>query len=281
MGEEVVEKQILEEKMIGKDELHFVLVHGIGGGAWCWYKLRCLLENSGGCKVTCLDLKASGIDPADANSVLSFDDYNKPLIDFLASLPHNQQVILVGHSAGGLSVTDASHKFPQKISLAIYVSATMLKTGFNSEQDIKDGVPDLSDFGEVFEVYDAVFGLGLTETPTSLLVKKEFQREIIYQMSPCEDSTLAAMLLRPGPIKALLNARFQEGEDDVERIPRIYIRSMHDNVVKPVQQDAMIKRWPAAAVYTLECDHSPFFSAPFMLSGLLLRAATSLGMLKY
>nr|GMD57703.1 methylesterase 17 [Ipomoea batatas] len=81
--------------MIGKDEAHFVLVHGIGGGAWCWYKLRCLLENSGGCKVTCLDLKASGVDPADANSVLSFDDYNKPLIDFLASLPHNQQASLI------------------------------------------------------------------------------------------------------------------------------------------------------------------------------------------
>lgn len=97
MGEEAVEKQILEEKMIGKDEdekPHFVLVHGIGGGAWCWYKLRCLLENSGGCKVTCLDLKASGTDPADANSVLSFDDYNKPLIDFLAALPHNQQASL-------------------------------------------------------------------------------------------------------------------------------------------------------------------------------------------
>nr|GMD25659.1 methylesterase 17-like [Ipomoea batatas]GME19301.1 methylesterase 17-like [Ipomoea batatas]GME20778.1 methylesterase 17-like [Ipomoea batatas] len=89
------------------------------------------------------------------------------------------------------------------------------------------------------------------------------------------------MLLRPGPIKALLNARFQEGEDDVERVPRVYIRATRDNVVKPAQQDAMIKRWPPAEVYTLECDHSPYFSAPFMLSGLLLKAATSLGMLKY
>ena len=48
------------------------------------------------------------------------------------------QVILVGHSAGGLSLTDATHKFAKKISLAIYISATMLKTGFWTDQDIKE-----------------------------------------------------------------------------------------------------------------------------------------------
>lgn len=44
----------------------------------------------------------------------------------------------MGHSAGGLSVTQATHKFPNKISLAVYVAATMLKNGVLTEQDIKD-----------------------------------------------------------------------------------------------------------------------------------------------
>lgn len=48
------------------------------------------------------------------------------------------QVILVGHSAGGLSLTDAIHKFAKKISLAVYVAATMLKTGYVTKEDIKD-----------------------------------------------------------------------------------------------------------------------------------------------
>lgn len=48
------------------------------------------------------------------------------------------QVILVGHSAGGLSLTDSTHKFGKKIRLAIYLGATMLKTGFCTEQDVKD-----------------------------------------------------------------------------------------------------------------------------------------------
>ncbi|CAI0430231.1 unnamed protein product [Linum tenue] len=34
---------------------HFVLVHGVGHGSWCWYKIRTLLESSGNCRVSCVD----------------------------------------------------------------------------------------------------------------------------------------------------------------------------------------------------------------------------------
>ncbi|KAL6980886.1 Methylesterase 17 [Sarracenia purpurea var. burkii] len=247
---------------------HFVLVHGISGGSWCWYKIRCLLENSG-YKVSCIDLKGAGIDRSDAQSILSFEEYNQPFMEFMSVLPDTEKVILVGHSAGGLSLTDAIHKFAKKISLAIYLGATMLKTGFWTEQDVKDGVPDLSEFGDVYELG---FGFGHDQPPTSALIKKEFQREIIYQMSPQEDSTLAAMLLRPGPIKALASARFADGRD-ADKVSRVYIKTTHDRVLKPEQQEAMIKRWPPAEVYALESDHSPFFSSPFLLFGLLVKAA--------
>ncbi|KAI9102216.1 hypothetical protein K1719_023726 [Acacia pycnantha] len=226
------------------------------------------MENSG-YKVSCVDLKSSGIDRSDADSVLFFDDYNKPLMDFMSALAENEQVILVGHSAGGLSITQASHKFPKKIRLAVYVAATMLKLGVRTDEDLKDGVPDLSEFGDVYEFG---FGQGQDKPPTSALVKKEFQRKIIYPLSPYEDSTLAAMLLRPGPIQALTSARFTE-EGEVEKVPRVFIKTMQDKVVKPEQQDAMIKRWPPSTVYKLDTDHSPFFSAPFLLSGILVEAA--------
>lgn len=252
---------------------HFVLVHGVSGGGWCWYKVRCLMENSG-YKVTCIDLKSAGVDQSDAKTILSFEDYNKPLMDFMSALQQSDhKVILVGHSAGGLSVTAATHKFARKISLSVYVAATMLQTGYITPQDLKDGIPDLSEFGDA---YDVEFGLGADQPPTSAVVKKELQRKIIYHMSPPEDSTLAAMLLRPGPIKALLSARFLEDDENVaDKVPRIYIKTTDDRVVKPEQQDAMIKRWPPAQVYVLESDHSPFFSTPFLLFGLLIKAATS------
>ncbi|KAI3778066.1 hypothetical protein L2E82_07064 [Cichorium intybus] len=252
---------------------HFVLIHGISGGSWCWYKLKSMMYNSG-YMVTCIDLKGAGIHPSDPNTVLSFDEYNQPLLHFLSSLPPHQKVILVGHSAGGLSVTQATRKFPNKISLAVYVAATMLKNGLLTEQDIKDGVPDLSEYGDAF---DLEFGLGVNQPPTTATIKKELQRKILYHMSPPEDYTLASMLLRPGPIYALLNAQFPEISEGVEKVPRVYIKTMYDRVVKPEQQDSMISKWPPSHVYSLESDHSPNFSSPFALFGLLVKVAASIG----
>ncbi|KAJ9160490.1 hypothetical protein P3X46_025888 [Hevea brasiliensis] len=273
MVEEAINTRVENTALSSKP--HFVLVHGIGGGSWCWYKIRCLMEDSG-YKVSCVDLKGAGIDQADANSILNFDDYNKPLMDFISSLPDNEQVILVGHSAGGLSITQATHKLAKKIRLAVYLAATMLKLGFWTDQDIQDGVPDLSSFGNVYELG---FGLGCDHPPTSAIVKKEFQRQIIYQMSPQEDSTLASMLLRPGPILALQRAQFKEEDDNngIDTVRHVYIKTMHDHVIKPQQQEAMIKRWPPSEVFVLESDHSPFFSSPFVLFGLLVKAAASVG----
>ncbi|MBA0596129.1 hypothetical protein Gorai_012965, partial [Gossypium raimondii] len=135
--EEEVTMSMTEKETAAMNNPHFVLVHGLGGGAWCWYRIKCLMEISG-YKVSCIDLKGAGTDRSDANSIVSFDDYNKPLMDFMSALPHSEQVILVGHSAGGLSVTQATHKFANKIRLAVYVAATMLKSGFLTDQDTKD-----------------------------------------------------------------------------------------------------------------------------------------------
>ncbi|KAF6143022.1 hypothetical protein GIB67_041090 [Kingdonia uniflora] len=259
----------MSQKSENSTKLHFILVHGIGGGGWCWYKIRCLLEKSG-YKVSCPDLKSAGIDSTDPNSVLTFEDYNSPLIDLLSSLAEEEKVVLVGHSAGGVSLTHAIHIFGKKnIHLAIYVGATMLRSGFRTQQDIIDAVPDLSEFGE--NIYDFEFGMGQDQPPTSTVIKKEFQREIIYQMSPLEDCSLASMLVKPGAVRALQGAQFGEGEG-VDEVKRVYIKTMHDRMLKPTQQDAMIKRWAPADVFVVESDHSPNFSAPFELFNLLIKA---------
>jgi hypothetical protein len=80
------------DEQAGLPNLHFVLVHGVCHGAWCWYKIRCLMEKSGH-KVTCLDLKSAGIDQSNPNTILTFDEYNAPpLTRFLSNLPDNEKV---------------------------------------------------------------------------------------------------------------------------------------------------------------------------------------------
>jgi hypothetical protein len=45
------------------------------------------------------------------------------------------------------------------------------------------GKPDLSSFGNVNEIE---YGMGPDEPPTSVKIKEQFQRQILYNMSPKE-----------------------------------------------------------------------------------------------
>lgn len=86
--------KIKEDKTHSSMTSHFVMVHGASHGAWCWFKVRALLETSG-YKVTCLDLTSAGIDRTDPNTVLTLEEYNKPLVNLLHNLPHNEKVELL------------------------------------------------------------------------------------------------------------------------------------------------------------------------------------------
>ncbi|XP_020522497.1 methylesterase 17-like isoform X2 [Amborella trichopoda] len=205
---------------------HVVLVHGVCHGAWCWYKIASLLKNSG-FKVTAVDLGGAGINPKNADSIVSFEEYNKPLIDLILTIPEDEKIILVGHSAGGLSLTHATHVFGKsKISLCIYITAAMLRNGFKTDEDL-------------------------------------------------QDCTLASMLLKPGPLMALLTAKFEgENSGEVDKVNRVYIKTTKDEVLKLENQELLIKKWPPNEVMSIDTDHSPFFSKPKELHNLLIKAST-------
>lgn len=70
---------------------HFVLVHGGGFGAWCWYKTIALLEEAG-FRVSAIDLTGSGIHSFDTNEITSLSQYVKPLTDFLEKSTDGEKV---------------------------------------------------------------------------------------------------------------------------------------------------------------------------------------------
>jgi polyneuridine-aldehyde esterase len=111
-----------------KRKQHFVLVHGSCHGAWCWYKVKPLLEAVGH-RVTAVDLAASGIDTTRSiTDIPTCEQYSEPLTKLLTSLPNDEKVVLVGHSFGGLNLAIAMEKFPEKISVAVFLTAFMPDT---------------------------------------------------------------------------------------------------------------------------------------------------------
>ena len=55
-------------------------------------------------------------------------EYSQPLLEMMATLPPNEKVILVGHSLGGLNLAVAMEKFPEKVSVAVFLTAFMPDT---------------------------------------------------------------------------------------------------------------------------------------------------------
>jgi alpha-beta hydrolase superfamily lysophospholipase len=107
---------------------HFILLHGLAHGAWCWYKVVAQLRAAGH-RATALDMAASGVHPARLHEVASFEDYSRPLLDAVAASPDSDRLVLVGHSLGGLSVALAMEWFPGKVAAAVFLAASMPRVG--------------------------------------------------------------------------------------------------------------------------------------------------------
>ncbi|PWZ29888.1 Esterase PIR7B [Zea mays] len=110
---------------------HFILLHGLAHGAWCWYKVVAQLRAAGH-RATALDMAASGVHPARLHEVASFEDYSRPLLDAVAASPDSDRLVLVGHSLGGLSVALAMEWFPGK---DLELAKLLVRPGFQFMDD--------------------------------------------------------------------------------------------------------------------------------------------------
>ncbi|XP_020235830.2 methylesterase 3 [Cajanus cajan] len=253
---------------------HFVLVHGALHGAWCWYKVATHLKSSGH-DVTTLDMAASGINPRKMEDVDSVAKYHEPLITFMASLPPNEKVILVGHSLGGLSVSIAMEEYPQKISVAVFITATVVSrnltfTAFSQEIRRRCGRRSEKDYF----IWD-----GPNKAPILSSFGVELLTSRAYQLSPAEDLTLAISLVRPLPpfmndVK-LLTEQTAVTKNKNGRVSKVYIISEKDNsLTEDIQRWIIESTGPYAEVIVIkDSDHMVMFSKPEKLSSELLKIA--------
>ncbi|CAN0911871.1 Methylesterase 10 [Linum grandiflorum] len=248
---------------------HFVLVHGTGHGAWCWYKLVTLLKSSGH-QVTALDLGGSGIDSRRLDEVSSISDYVSPLIEFMASLGEQDKVVLVGHSFGGISISLAIERFPTKVLAAVFVTAIM--PSFNS--------PPANVVMEFFKrtptesLMDSRvnFGDGPENLPTSALFGSCHMAQRIYQNCQIQDVELGKLLIREtGLFLKDLSEKSLLTEERFGSVKRVYIVAEEDQLLKKELQEWFIQNSPTEEVkYIPGADHMVMLSKPDDLYSSLL-----------
>ncbi|KAE9605031.1 hypothetical protein Lal_00036901 [Lupinus albus] len=245
---------------------HFILVHGGGLGAWCWYKTIALLEE-GGYKVSAIDLAGSGVHSFETNNITSLSQYVKPLTEFLENLPEGEKVILVGHDFGGACISYAMELYPLKISKAVFIAAAMMTSG-QSTLDIVSQQADSDDLMQKAQIF--LYANGNDHPPTSFELEKSLLRDLLFNLCPSKDVALASVSMRPTPFAPVLE-KLLLSDLKYGSVRRFYIETLEDNAIPITLQENMVKANPPEKVFHLKgADHSPFFSKPQALHKLLV-----------
>jgi len=228
----------------------FILVHGAWHGSWCWRHVAPLLRSRGH-EVHTPDLPGHGDDRAPVQQQ-TLGTYTQRLTDYVGTC--NGDVILVGHSLGGLVISAVAEARPARIRRLVFVAGLLPRDG-DSLVRICSVDPDNPISSASVRTPD---GKCVTIDPERL-------QELFYPDCPAEDLAVARERLGPEPLAALFGTVHVTPEG-FGSVPRAYIHCTHDIPLPLFVQERMVAASPCETLLTLESGHSPFFAAPERLA---------------
>jgi pimeloyl-ACP methyl ester carboxylesterase len=235
-----------------------VLIHGGAHGAWCWFEVVALLQKAG-FTCTTLDMASAGTrDKISADTISTIEENTQPLLDYLANNVTGQ-VVLVGHSIGGISISFAMERYPRKISHAIFLTAAMPA---NNQSLLASAPPSLIPRITAEQGLIVNFANGPDALPTSVSLNLTVAPAIFYNESPEVDIILALTLLDNQPYCTLSEVLFLT-EANYGSVRRFYLQTDLDNVWGPGGEQYILNNNPPEKVFFINgSDHSAFFSKP-------------------
>jgi len=230
----------------------YVLVHGAWHGSWCWDKVVPLLEQAGH-HVEALDLPGHGQDKTPLREI-TLAAYTKRVCETLDA--HAEPVILVGHSMGGIVITQVAEERPAKNQTPVYLTALLPQNG--------ESLLQITQTESEFQVLP---NLVVHEEQGYVTFKEGAPlAEIFFGDCPDEDVARARSLLVPQAIAPMVTSvRITAGH--FGRVPRVYIACLRDRAIPPPTQQRMYTTMLCHTILSMETSHSPFFSAPQQLVG--------------
>jgi pimeloyl-ACP methyl ester carboxylesterase len=228
-----------------------VLVHGAYHGGWCWEQLVPMLEERGH-RILAPDLPGMGDDAA-SGLVATLDEW----AEFLAKLVTGQAspAILVGHSRAGMVISRAAELIPDRLAGLVYLTAVLAPPGVAVGKVV--GFDDLSP-----EIAAAV--TLSADGRTSRWLSRELARRVLYNETDMSVADRAFARLCPEPTSNP-DLPLTISPERYGRVPRAYIECLRDATLPIVLQRRMVAAQPCK-VFTLDTDHSPFYSRPQKLA---------------
>lgn len=222
----------------------FVLVHGGCHGAWCWDPVRPLLEHPS----VAVDLPGRGNRPARGVPV-TLDLCVDAVIED-ADAAGFSRFVLVGHSMGGLTITETANRHPDRVDHLVYVAALALPPG---ETVLDHYFPD----GDAATLQDPG---GVMPLPDESLAHQLFSGDL----DPDEFAAIYRQCV-PEVIGLLTAAVSGYGSG----VPATYLRCTRDRGVSKEATGEMVARLEPIAMEELDSDHDVMLSHPELLARFL------------
>ena len=274
--------------------LGVVLIHGAWHDRHTWNAVLPLLE-SADIPAVAIDLPGAGetaarpasfnerpLDPArfgtepSPSAGVTQDQRTKAAVAAVLEMNERtgSKTVVVGHSLGGLTVSQVVEAAPAEVAKSVYLSAFMLPPGMNAAQMIGDPAMENSLVPSLFMADPEQVGAlrmdtGSTDKDYLAAVKATFFgdltdaqfRAALAHLHPDEPAQVAGV---PSPVTPV---RFGA-------VSRHYIACSEDRAIPIAVQQDMIGRVDKAmgnetTVHRLETSHSPFHSAPDELAAIL------------
>ncbi len=223
----------------------FVLVHGAWHGAWCFDALARDLAAAGH-EVDTFDLPGHGADTTPHEQV-TLDLYAQRVAEVVGD--DGDPVILVGHSMGGIAVTQAAELKADRIAKLVYLTAFLPKNG-ESLQYLA-GLP---------ENPEDIVVPNCEIAPPDALIPDWAARAAFYHRCSESDADAAVAQLNPQPLPPL-GMPVEITAEGAGSIERHYIACTDDRAIPIALQRRMIDESPCATVTEIDSDHSPFICA--------------------
>jgi pimeloyl-ACP methyl ester carboxylesterase len=172
-----------------------------------------------------------------------------------------ESVVLVGHSRGGIVISEVAEIVPDRIQTLVYLAAFLVPNGKTLADMLASAPPN--------PIADGAIVMGSDGTSTIAPAKVV---PVFYNTTSEVVSARAAALLSPEPMMSFTTP-VRTSAARYGRVKRAYIECRQDNAIPIGLQRSMQAALPCEPVVTLDTDHSPFFSAQEVLCRALIDIA--------
>ncbi len=238
----------------------YVLIHGAWQSAWCWETIIPSLEAKGH-TVIAPDLPGHG-NSTEPIADQDMQSYSRYIVSILESAP--EPVILVGHSMGGMSISQAAELCPSKVAKLVYVSALLPQNG-QSVDGTSTGITPTN----WAELASQGIAVDLCDGGKASMIRPDFICPALYNDLPAETHigyaahhSKEALAAQYQPVT--LSERFLS-------VPKYYVSCLQDQVVPLSLQEKMLQATPCQKVYQIDSGHAVYLSAPAKLVDVLLQ----------